>query len=44
MAAEVIAGKKHFFEPKVIPSIMYTDPEVAWAGVTEKEAASSMKQ
>ncbi|MAD52584.1 MULTISPECIES: dihydrolipoyl dehydrogenase [unclassified Idiomarina] len=38
VAAEVIAGKKHFFEPKVIPSIMYTDPEVAWAGVTEKEA------
>ena len=37
-AAEVIAGKKHFFEPKVIPSIMYTNPEVAWAGVTEKEA------
>ncbi|MCA1767199.1 MAG: FAD-dependent oxidoreductase [Idiomarina sp.] len=38
VAAEVISGKKHFFEPKVIPSIMYTDPEVAWAGVTEKEA------
>ncbi|EKE85309.1 dihydrolipoyl dehydrogenase [Idiomarina xiamenensis] len=38
VAAEVIAGKKHFFEPKVIPSIAYTDPEVAWAGVTEKEA------
>lgn len=38
VAAEVISGKKHFFEPKVIPSIMYTNPEVAWAGVTEKEA------
>ncbi|AWB68707.1 dihydrolipoyl dehydrogenase [Saccharobesus litoralis] len=38
VAAEVIAGKKHFFEPKVIPSIAYTDPEVAWAGLTEKEA------
>lgn len=38
VAAENIAGKKHFFEPKVIPSIAYTDPEVAWAGVTEKEA------
>ncbi|WP_404401498.1 dihydrolipoyl dehydrogenase [Idiomarina seosinensis] len=38
VAAEVIAGKKHFFDPKVIPSIMYTNPEVAWAGVTEKEA------
>lgn len=38
VAAENIAGKKHFFEPKVIPSIAYTDPEVAWAGLTEKEA------
>lgn len=38
VAAEVIAGKKHFFEPKVIPSIMYTNPEVGWAGLTEKEA------
>jgi dihydrolipoamide dehydrogenase len=38
VAAENIAGKKHFFEPKVIPSIAYTVPEVAWAGVTEKEA------
>ena len=38
VAAENIAGKKHFFEPKLIPSIAYTHPEVAWAGVTEKEA------
>ena len=38
VAAEVIAGKKHFFEPKTIPSIAYTDPEVAWVGTTEKEA------
>lgn len=38
VAAEVIAGKKHYFDPKVIPNIAYTDPEVAWAGVTEKEA------
>jgi len=38
IAAEVIAGKKHFFEPKTIPSIAYTDPEVAWVGKTEKEA------
>lgn len=37
-AAEVIAGKKHFFKPKTIPSIAYTFPEVAWAGLTEKEA------
>ncbi|MBE86936.1 MAG: dihydrolipoyl dehydrogenase [Verrucomicrobiales bacterium] len=38
IAAEVIAGKKHFFEPKTIPSIAYTDPEVAWVGKTENEA------
>lgn len=38
VAAEVISGMKHFFDPKVIPSIAYTDPEVAWVGLTEKEA------
>lgn len=38
IAAEVISGKKHYFEPKVIPSVAYTEPEVAWAGKTEKEA------
>ncbi|MCG9698263.1 dihydrolipoyl dehydrogenase [Shewanella sp. Isolate11] len=38
VAAEVIAGMKHYFDPKVIPSIAYTDPEVAWVGLTEKEA------
>ncbi|AIY66076.1 MULTISPECIES: dihydrolipoyl dehydrogenase [Pseudoalteromonas] len=38
VAAEVISGKKHYFDPKCIPSIAYTDPEIAWVGVTEKEA------
>lgn len=38
VAAEVIAGKKHYFEPKAIPSVMYTDPEIAWVGVTETQA------
>ncbi|MFT6087283.1 MAG: dihydrolipoamide dehydrogenase [Glaciecola sp.] len=38
VAAEVIAGKKHYFDPKCIPSVAYTEPEVAWVGVTEKEA------
>lgn len=38
VAAEVIAGKKHFFEPKCIPSVAYTDPEIAWVGVTETQA------
>lgn len=35
VAAEVIAGKKHFFEPRCIPSVAYTDPEIAWVGLTE---------
>ncbi|MAZ44645.1 MAG: dihydrolipoyl dehydrogenase [Legionellales bacterium] len=38
VAAEVIAGKKHFFDPKCIPSVAYTDPEVAWVGLTESDA------
>ena len=38
VAAEVVAGKKHFFDPKCIPSVAYTDPEVAWVGVTEQQA------
>lgn len=38
VAAEVIAGMKHFFNPIAIPSIAYTFPEVAWSGLTEREA------
>ncbi len=38
IAAEVIAGKKHYFDAKCIPSVAYTDPEIAWAGVTETQA------
>ena len=38
VAAEVVAGKKHAFEPQCIPSVAYTDPEIAWVGLTEKEA------
>jgi len=39
LAAEVIAGlNHHYFEPKVIPSVAYTDPEVAWTGLTETQA------
>jgi dihydrolipoamide dehydrogenase len=37
-AAEVIAGHKVAFDPSAIPSVAYTDPEVAWAGLTETEA------
>ena len=38
VAAEVIAGKKAAFEPLTIPSVAYTNPEIAWMGITEKEA------
>jgi dihydrolipoamide dehydrogenase len=38
VAAEVAAGHKSAFDAKVIPSVAYTDPEVAWVGVTEAEA------
>ncbi|VFP81057.1 Dihydrolipoyl dehydrogenase [Buchnera aphidicola (Cinara kochiana kochiana)] len=38
IAAEVISGKNHFFEPKVIPCIAYCDPEIAWTGITEENA------
>jgi dihydrolipoamide dehydrogenase len=41
VAAEVAAGKPSFFDAKVIPSVAYTDPEVAWVGVTENEARSA---
>ena len=38
IAAEVIAGEKVEFQAMTIPSVAYTDPEIAWAGVTEEEA------
>ena len=37
VAAEVAAGQKSFFDARVIPSVAYTDPEVAWVGVTEEQ-------
>ena len=38
VAAEVIAGHKAFFDARVIPGVAYTNPEVAWVGMTEEEA------
>ncbi|MDA3850112.1 MAG: dihydrolipoyl dehydrogenase [Spirochaetaceae bacterium] len=38
VAAEIIAGKKTAFEPMSIPSVAYTSPEIAWTGLTEKQA------
>lgn len=41
VAAEVIAGMKSGFDTSLIPSVAYTDPEIAWVGLTEKEAKRS---
>lgn len=39
-AVEAIAGKKVAFEPNAIPAVVFTDPELAWCGLTEQEARS----
>ena len=38
LAAEVISGLKHIFEPRSIPAVAYTNPEIAWTGLTETQA------
>jgi dihydrolipoamide dehydrogenase len=38
VAAEVCAGENRHFDARVIPSVAYTDPEVAWVGITETQA------
>jgi len=38
VAAEVAAGEKSYFDARTIPSVAYTDPEIAWVGLTESEA------
>ena len=40
VAAEAAAGEKSYFDARVIPSVAYTDPEIAWVGVTEDDAKS----
>ena len=39
VAVEAIAGHKAIFEPLAIPAVVFTDPEIAWAGLTETQAA-----
>jgi dihydrolipoamide dehydrogenase len=41
VAAEAAAGLKSFFDARVIPSVAYTDPEVAWVGLTETDARAN---
>ena len=38
VAAEVVAGKNVAFDKAAIPAVVFTDPEIAWAGITEEEA------
>ena len=38
VAAEAVAGRKTAYQPRAIPAIVFTDPEIAWTGVTEAEA------
>jgi dihydrolipoamide dehydrogenase len=38
IAAEIIAGRKAAYEPAAIPAVVFTDPEIAWAGLTETDA------
>ncbi len=44
VAAEVASGHKSVFDARAIPSVAYTDPEVAWVGVTETELKASGKK
>jgi dihydrolipoamide dehydrogenase len=41
VAVEAIAGKRVAFEPRVIPAVVFTDPEIAWCGLTEMDAAKA---
>jgi dihydrolipoamide dehydrogenase len=44
VAVEAIAGEKVAFEPRAIPAVVFTDPEIAWAGLTENEAKAQKRE
>ena len=44
VAAEVIAGKRVAFEPRCIPAVVFTDPEIAWCGLTETQAKETGRE
>ncbi len=44
VAVEAIAGHKAVFEPLAIPAVVFTDPEIAWAGLTEAQAAADGRE
>ena len=43
VAAEAIAGHKVAFEPQAIPAVVFTDPEIAWCGLTETQAQQEQR-
>ena len=43
VAAEAVAGEKTAFEPQAIPAVVFTDPEIAWCGLTESEAKDQQR-
>jgi dihydrolipoamide dehydrogenase len=44
VAVEAMAGEKAAWDPRAIPAVVFTDPEVAWAGLTEEEARAEGRQ
>jgi len=44
VAVEALAGKSAAFEPRAIPAVVFTDPEIAWAGLTETQAKAEGRQ
>ncbi|HLA85329.1 MAG TPA: dihydrolipoyl dehydrogenase [Thermoguttaceae bacterium] len=44
VAVEALAGKPAAFKPRAIPAVVFTDPEIAWAGLTETQAAAEGRQ
>jgi dihydrolipoamide dehydrogenase len=44
VAVEAIAGHKAVFEPAAIPAVVFTDPEIAWAGLTEAQAKADGRE
>src|SRR5258705_8161147 len=44
VAAEAAAGEKSHFDARVVPSVAYTDPEIAWVGLTEDEGKKAGRQ
>ena len=44
VAVEVLHGEPALFEPRAIPAVVFTDPEIAWAGLTEHEAAAAGRE